>query len=385
MGLVAVGVDIPTEMIVWARERSGIDHDELVRRFPKLEAWEIGEASPTLKQLERFARSTHTPVGFFFLPEPPVETVPIPDFRTMGGAAINRPSPDLLDTLYQCQQRQEWLRDYAQVNRLDPVPFVGSFTLETPTKAAAAAIREILHFGLEQRGSSWAEAFRRLAEEAEEAGVFVMVSGVVGSNTHRKLDSKEFRGFALVDSLAPVIFVNGTDTKAAQIFTLAHELAHIWLGESGLDDVDLSLAATNATEQWCNHVTAELLVPLEDLHRRFSEEGDLTDELDRLASVFRVSTLVVLRRVYEADYFAWKEYRTAYEAELARVLAMVEERTGEGGNFYHTQPVRVSKRFAQRVIASTLEGQTLYSDAFQMLGFKKLSTFHELGHHLGVI
>lgn len=379
-------VPVRAELIAWARERSGVALDDLLRRFPKLQAWESGDASPTLKQLEHFAQATHTPIGFLFLPEPPEERVPVPDFRTMGDEALRRPSPDLLDTVFQCQQRQEWYRDYARANREAPLRFVGSFNLNTSVVDSAASMRRALDFELHQRGASWSDALRRLAEQAEELGVLVMVNGVVGSNTHRRLDPQEFRGFALVDDLAPLVFVNGADTKAAQIFTLAHELAHIWLGQSALSDLDVATIPNNATERWCNQVAAELLVPLEALREQFLGEQALTDELDRLAREFKVSTLVLLRRVHDAGYLTWAKFTSAYRAELTRVLALLGDTGGAGGgNFYNTQPVRVSKRFARAVIVSTLEGQTLHRDAFQMLGFKKLSTFHELGHRLGVM
>ncbi len=211
-----------------------------------------------------------------------------------------------------------------------------------------------------------------------------MVNGVVGSNTRRKLDPMEFRGFALVDPLAPVLFVNGADTRAAQIFTLAHELAHIWLGQTGLDDIDPTERNADSVERWCNDVAAEFLVPKADIRAEYSPEEPLTGELDGLARVFKVSTLVIVRRLHETGFLTWSEYRTAYEAELARVLELLNDSTGSGGNFYNTQPIRVSKLFARSVIASTLEGQTLHRDAFRMLGFKKLSTFHELSHRLGV-
>jgi Zn-dependent peptidase ImmA (M78 family)/transcriptional regulator with XRE-family HTH domain len=382
--MVPVRVDVNPELLVWARERAGVEIDDLARRFPKLHEWERGDRSPTLKRLEDFAQATHTPVGLLLLPQPPAEQVPIPDYRTMSGVGVRQPSPNLLDTIFQCQQRQEWYRDFAQLTREDPVAVVGSLTTAEPVVQAADSMRRALGFGVDERGSTWADAIGLLMERAEELGALVMVSGVVGSNTHRKLDPREFRGFALVDSLAPLVFINGSDTKAAQIFSLAHELAHLWLGQSALSDADLASTPTIAAEKWYNHVAAEFLVPLSSLEAEFQGEHPLTDELERLAKRFKVSTLVVLRRVRDAGHMGADAYRTAYEAELDRILRILGERTGTGGNFFNTQPVRVSKRFARAVITSTLEGQTLYGDAFQMLGFKKLSTFQELASRLGV-
>jgi len=381
----SVRTQVRPELLAWARERSGLPAENLAHRFPRLEEWERGDRAPTLKQLESFAAATHTPVGFLFLPEPPEEQVPIPDYRTIGDAPIPRPSPDLLDTVFQCQQRQEWYHDFARLNREDPVPFVGQLTLGATITDAATTMRETLIFGVNDRGASWSDAFRTLSEHAEDVGVLVMVNGVVGSNTHRKLDPQEFRGFALADPLAPLVFVNGADTKAAQIFTLAHELAHLWLGESALSDADLVRTPASEIERWCNRVAAEFLVPLEAVRDDYDAEQPIIDELQRLARRFKVSTLVVLRRVHDAGRISWDAYRAAYQAELERILEILDERgTSGGGDFYNTQPVRVSKRFARAVIASTLEGQTLHRDAFQMLGFKKLSTFHELATRLGV-
>lgn len=378
-----VRVDVSPELIDWACTRSGIPEDQLTHKFPKLPEWRQGDRNPTLRQLETFAATTHTPLGMLFLQEPPDEQVPIPDYRTIGDRGVRRPSPDLLDTIYGCQQRQDWYRTFAEVNREAPVAFFASLNLGTPIGEAADHMRDALDFGVGTRGSSFAEAFRLLAEEAEEHGVLVMVNGVVGSNTHRKLDPEEFRGFALADPLAPVVFVNGADTRAAQIFTLAHELAHLWLGESALSDADLAARPSEPVERWCNQVAAELLVPERDLHEQFDPTADLTEELDRLARHYKASTLVVLRRLYDSEHFSWDAYRVAYREELARVLELAGEK-GSGGNFYNTQPVRVSKRFARALITSTLEGQTLYNEAFRMLGFKKAATFNELAHRLGV-
>jgi transcriptional regulator with XRE-family HTH domain len=109
-----VRVEVKPELLRWARARSGLDFDTLAHRFPRLADWESEKARPTLKQLEQFANATHTPVGYLFLPERPVEHVPIPDFRTVGNRRIEHPSPDLLDAIYICQQRQEWYRDFAR-------------------------------------------------------------------------------------------------------------------------------------------------------------------------------------------------------------------------------------------------------------------------------
>jgi len=383
--VMSVRVEVRPELFLWARERSGLAVDDLAARFPKLEEWEQGLRAPTLRQLENFATATHTPIGLLFLREPPEEHIPIPDYRTMGDGAIARPSPDLLDTIFQCQQRQEWYRDFAQVSREDRIAFVGSLRTSTPIVEAARTMRDALGFNVGERGSTWTDALSVLSDHAEEAGVLVMVSGVVGSNTHRKLNPHEFRGFALVDPLAPLVFINGADTKAAQIFTFAHELAHLWLGETALSDADLTHLPTVAIEQWCNRVAAEFLVPLEEIQNEFDRNEPVTDELDRLARRFKVSTLVVLRRIHDAGRIDSDAYRQAYQAELHRILAILDQRgAAGGGDFYNTQPVRVSKRFARAVITSTLEGQTLHRDAFQMLGFKKVSTFNDLAAQLGV-
>lgn len=100
-----VRVEVKAELLHWARERARLSVFALARRFPKLEAWERGEVQPTLKQIERFAKATRTPVGFLILQDPPVETVPIPDHRTIGNEHVGHPSPDLLDVIYVCQQR----------------------------------------------------------------------------------------------------------------------------------------------------------------------------------------------------------------------------------------------------------------------------------------
>lgn len=377
-------VSVEPKMLRWALDRSEKSVDSLRHRFSKIEAWLDGDLRPTLKQLEGFAKATHTPIGFLFLPEPPVEELPIPDFRTVRNQRIGHPSPDLLDTLYLCQQRQAWYRSYARSTGETPLPFVGSATPESDVESTAAAMRDALEIEIAERRSvpSWAEALRRLIAQAEALGVLVMVSGVVGNNNHRKLDPDEFRGFALADDLAPLVFVNGADTKSAQMFTLAHELAHIWLGRSAVSDTRAVVVPEQDVESWCNRVAAELLVPLDVIRAEYRPDAELGEEMRRLARYFKVSTLVILRRIHDAGRLTRRELWQAYELELERLRELDE---GGGGNFYLTEGARVSKRFARALVISTLEGQTLHRDAFQMLGFSKVATFRKLGESLGVV
>lgn len=360
-----------------------IDPAALAERFPRLLAWEQGQLHPTLRQLEDFAKATHAPIGYFFLPAPPIERMPIPDFRTVGGRHVARPSPDLLDTIHLSQQRQEWYREFARSIGDRPLAAVGSVSVTTDTRLAATQIREAIGFDLEERRQipTWTDALRRFIELADAAGVMVMVSGVVGSNNRRKLDPEEFRGFALADGLAPLVFLNGSDSKAAQMFTLAHELAHIWLGESGVSDAQPSEVPDHRVERWCNEAAAELLVPLELFQNEYDRNADVRKEMNRLARRFKVSTLVILRRMRDAGLNDAR-FREVYDDEVERLRALP---AGSGGNFYLTLGARASKRFARALVVSTLEGRSSFTEAFRLLGFKRMATFDELGRNLGLV
>ena len=384
-----VRIEVEPSLLTWARARSGLDAEVFVRRFPRYESWLAGESQPTLRQLQEFARKTYTPVGFLFLSEPPVEQVPIPDFRTVADRQVlsgqrSVVSADLLDTVYAAQARQEWFRDSQLLNGEDPLTFVASLGLTMPIEQAAGEIRETLDWHQDLSMPSWEAALRLLRERAEAVGVLVSIAGMVGANTSRKLDPDDFRGFALVDSYAPLVFVNGADSKAAQIFTLAHELAHIWLGESALSDVDPISVRDHESERWCNQVAAELLVPMAEFRQAFDPEKELRGQLGPLAARFRVSTQVILGQVREAGWIDWTRFVDELRAERERVAAIVTEEGG-GGNYYNSRPVQIGKRFAREVIVSTLEGHTTYKEAFSLLGIRKTSTFEGLGRQLGVM
>lgn len=379
-------ISVNPELLTWARKRAGLDMLALAGRFPKLSEWEGGSLQPTLRQLENFARSVHVAVGYLFLPAPPDEPLPIPDFRTVAGREVTRPSPNLLDTIYLCQQRQDWFRDYARMYAQPTLDFIGSVTLQDAPARVAETMRQKLALSINERQqlATWTDALRLLIAKAEDAGVLVMASGVVGSNSHRKLEVEEFRGFALADELAPLVFVNGADSKAAQTFTLAHELAHLWLGQSGISDPELGRLAEPGVERWCNAVAAEFLMPLALVRQDYQPGVPIADEIQRLARIYKISTLVALRRLFDAGFIDATTLRQYYRDELVRIRRQDLRGTG-GGDFYRTLGARTGKRFARAVLSSTLEGQTLFQDAFRMLGVRKTSTFYEAARELGVM
>jgi Zn-dependent peptidase ImmA (M78 family) len=322
------------------------------------------------------------PVGFLFLPAPPNEPLPIPDFRTVASREVRRPSPDLLEVIYASQQRQDWFREHARLSGHDALAFVGSATLQSNIEQTAAEIRRVLGFDLDSRARcpTWTDALRAMVSQADVIGVLVMTSGIVASNTHRRLDTEEFRGFALVDAFAPLIFINGADSKSAQMFTLAHELAHVWLGQTALSDTTVASRQQNTTESWCNRVAAELLAPLDAVRAELRSGELLATTLQRLGRRFKVSSLVVLQRLRDAQHLTGPAFDRAYREETAR-LANLPKRDG-GGDFYVNTTARYSRRFARALVESTLEGRTLYRDALRMLGISKTETFHALGRSL---
>jgi Zn-dependent peptidase ImmA (M78 family) len=382
----SVRMSVRPEMLEWALERADVSESSVEKKFPRLPAWLAGDASPTLRQLQTFAATVHVPFGFLLLPEPPAEETPIPDFRTRRNEQHQAISPDLRDTIHACQLRQGWFRQFAMNHGFEPISYVGSVAVGDPVEQVAVTIRRAINFTMERRIAfrSWEEALRQLIDLIEAAGILVSINGVVGADTHRKLDPDEFGGFALVDDYAPLIFVNAADTKAAQIFTIVHELAHIWAGESALSDSGVSRNPSESHEKWCNEVAAEVLVPRSRILSDFRGTAD-TEELERLAAAYRVSTLVILHRLFEIGKLEWEVFRDLYTTELERVRTLAESRrASSGGNFYFTQPLRLGRRFARAVFLDTFEGGTAYGDAYRLLGTAKPATFNRLAIELGV-
>ena len=370
-------VEVQPHMLQWAMKRAHKSLDDLDRPDAPVSKWLAGEASPTYKQLETFAHRTYTAVGALLLPQPPQEELPVADYRTKSG--LGEPSADLLDTLYMMQERQDWYILHVIEDAGHALPFVGRAKVTDDADEVALDIQNTLHLALEHRSEArtWEDALREMIAQVRENGILVMLNGVVGSNTHRVLDPDEFRGFTLIDKRAPLIFLNNADSKSAQMFTLAHELAHIWLGEGGLDDVEPT-ANGSEVETWCNRVAAAVLVPSYDLGQQL-QPTPLATQLEHLVRRYKVSRAVVLRSL---------EHHAVDHQDRVRLLRAeyVKEKPGSsGGDFHTTTRARLGDDFAASVIANTLEGRTSYREAFELLGVAKPAAFEELARKVGVI
>jgi len=370
---------INPDLLHWAIERSGLPKEELRARFPKLDAWLSGEKQPTFRQLEEFARRTMAPLGVLLLDSPPKEELPLPDFRTHNDKPVKRFSPNLLDTIHAIQQRQAWMRDWLLEEGANELSFVGSLTPSRNVKAAAQRIRQ--HLDLDPNWAeelpSWEIALKTLRRTIERAGILVFSNSVVGLNNNRKLNPNEFRGFVLCDSLAPTVFLNDADTKSARIFTLAHELTHVWVGQDGVFNLEHLLPSRKKeVELFCNQVAAEFLAPQYKFMQIWSELSHASRRFQMIANKFKVSPVVVARRALDLKLISKPAFFRFYEEDQANwQLVKSKLKKNKGGNFYATQQSRLGRRFSASLVQAVREGKMLYQDAFRLTGMKG-KTFH---------
>lgn len=254
---------INPDILSWSRQRAGLSEAQVAKglsvKLERVKEWERGLSLPTFNQSQKWAAVVHVPFGFLFLKAPPQEHLPLPDLRTVGGVFPEKPSLNLIDTVRDVLRKQDWYLDYLQDQERSQLPFVGRFSLRSPVKDVVADIRRILGVTDDFARMSYDDYFRALVSGAEDAGILVMRSGVALGNTHRKLDVSEFRGFAISNALAPVVFINSAEAPTARLFTLMHELAHIWIGSTGVSDG--SSQSARQEEAFCNAVAGEFLAP----------------------------------------------------------------------------------------------------------------------------
>lgn len=380
-------ITLQPEVLRWARDRAGLSQEELAKKIPvsldRVTEWEeTGKIS--IAQVDKLAAKTYTPLGYLYLSEPPEEPLPIRDFRTRGDGPPKRPSPDLLDTIYQMQRRQSWMRDDLIESGADPLPFVGAYRQTDSHIEIAAAMRDALDLpdGWAEARPSWREALSFLRNRLDEVGVLIVFNGVVGNNNTRKLDPQEFLGFALVDEYAPLVFVNSAYFIAAQIFTLVHEVAHLFVGETGLSSFDNLVPADDATERFCNKVAAEFLVPQAELQAYWSAVRVSDNPFQGVARKFKVSGIVAARRMLDMELIDWDAFLDFYENN--KTQGQKRPTNKPNGNFWNTQRWRIGPSFAGAVARAAREGRLLYREAYSLTGLKR-NTFENMPEGMGIL
>lgn len=359
-------VDINAEMLTWAIARAGYDLHDFGIKVPSIFEWIQGKKKPTVKQLEDFSKKVYLPFGYFFLPEPPKEKLPIPFFRTNNTQAT-QVSVNVYDTILLLQQRQDWLKDYLKESEFETLSFVGKYRNSNNVQEIVADLRRSLNLSENWAShfKTWQDALESLIHNIEDIGVITVFNGIVENNTHRPISVEECRGFVLVDEMAPFMFINNSDGKAAQMFTIVHELAHIWTGHSAGFDFRKLEPANDPIEILCDKIAAEFLVP----EVTFNEVWNSNPNIKNAARFFKVSEIVIARRALDLDKITKSGFFEFYDEYTNREFIKNESQSS-GGDFYATTRKRLGLTFSVHINNAVKSGKLLYRDAYKLTSLK---------------
>lgn len=343
--------------------------------------WKSGEKKPTFNQLEKFSRATNIPFGYFFLSTPPNEKMDLLEYRTIDSLKLVKPSRNLVDTVYEMQDIQDWMREYIENSDYTELQYVGSLKEVDDLYTIITKVRSDLELDKDWfcESSGARESFKILRDRLGNIGTLVMMNGVVGSNTHRTLDINEFRAFTLIDNYAPLIFINANDSHNGRLFSLVHEMTHIWLGENSFyNDYPKNINGVNKLETLCNAVAAEILVPLDLFNEKWSENriDDVQEKVSDISRYFNCGTTVIARRALDQGAIDKAAY---YEIVNIAINEYRVQRSGSGagGNFYNTIKTRIDSRFLYALNKNIHEGKTSFTEAYRLTNTNR-KTFPEL-------
>ncbi|MCR5338311.1 MAG: ImmA/IrrE family metallo-endopeptidase [Lachnospiraceae bacterium] len=368
-------INIQPAVINWAlsqtkEEQLGIKLMDNIRR------WLDGSKTPTFNQIEDFSRKANIPLGYFFLQTPPVEEIKLLEYRTVDSIELANPSRNLIDTIYEMENVQDWMRDYRQDADFDVLTFVGSLKGKTDVKAIADQIRADLDMQIDwyDHKGTISEAFNYVRGLLEYSGVLVMLNGIVGKNTHRALSVDEFRAFAMVDEWAPLIFINSADSEGAKLFSLFHELVHIWIGENDLYNDRRNSKNVKDIEILCNAVASELMVPQDAFLEAWKDNTttDLNQKINDITKRFKCSVAVIARKALDNKKINQRMYDEIVEKAIEAYRKMKESKESGGGNYYYTMGARLDSAFVKAICFSIKSGRTSYTEAYRLTNTSRM-------------
>jgi len=354
--------DITPKVLKWARESARMSEETAAGKVPvtieKLKEWEEGTSQPTIKQAETLAKAYRRPFALFFLPEIPRDFQPLQDYRRKTAKALGTASVFIIREI---QQKQSWIRDVFENNKEAKLPFVGKFSIkDNPIKVANDILSTLQitpsHYLTDNPIKEW-------INQAEAKGIFISRTSFI--HTRLKLDSEEIQGFTIADSYAPFVFVNSDDWNAPQLFTLVHEIAHIWIAESGVsNEIEPELKhkdKLHPVELFCNEVAANALIPTQVIKNLDATIFNSAKEVFKNSKALGVSTFAFLVRAFHLQLISSDKYRklkTEADKEFQTFLKQEEERKAKeklkekkgGPNPYLLRLNKNSRLFTQIVL-----------------------------------
>ena len=379
--VVSVSVEVSPNILNWIQHQISSQIDTKISSL--LNKWINHEEIPNTNTILTVSKATNIPFGYFFLKNPPQDECSLIHCRTINSLKNKNFSRDLIDTYNTMTNIQNWMSDYNRENLgIDSLSFVGRCKEKNSVVDIANDIRQELEITTDEfkKVKKKSNYFKYLKEKITELGILVMKNSCVGNNHNRKLNIEEFRAFTLIDDYAPLIFINNNDSENGKIFSLIHELAHIWLGENNLFNDNYFSSSVSKTEQICNAVAAEILVPIDYFKTEWNNlASDSIDKISELADVFHCSKLVIARRALDLKFISKEIYADVLNEvqEDFRRFKNQKKSSGSGGNFYNTLQTYWDKNFILALDGSTKSGKTSYLDAYRLTGLKG-NTFHKL-------
>ena len=381
---------ITPEVLKWARESARMSIETAAAKVSvdpmRLKEWEEGLSLPTIHQGETLAKAYRRPFALFFLPEVPRDFQPLQDFRKADSKALSTAS---IFMIREIQQKQSWLSDLFQDNDEQALPFVGRYNLQSDPQLVANDILETLQ--ISPLNYSTINPIMEWINKSERKGIFISRTSFIHSRL--LLDSEELQGFSIADQYAPFVFVNSQDWNAPQLFTLVHELAHIWIAESGVsNEIEPELKnkdKLHPVELFCNEVAANALMPLWAMHYLVEGMFNSPVEVFRTAKLFGVSSFALLVRAFNLHMISLDQYRRLKaEAELEFKAFLLREeakkasqKKQEGGPSPYLLRLNKNSRLFTQIVLDAFRGgniqPTLASNLLntQVNNFSKLEAF----------
>ena len=380
-----VNVNIQPAIISWALSQTS--EEKLgAKLVENIKHWLDGTKSPTFNQIEDFSKKSHIPLGYFFLQTPPVEQISLLEYRTLDSIEMTTTSRNLIDTIHEMESVQEWMVNYRKELNYNTIGVVGCLKYSTDISVIADTIRKDLGLVDEwyKECGNPSEAFNKVRGLLEECGIIVMMNGIVGKNTHRALDVNEFRAFAMVNEWAPLIFINGADSAGGRLFSLFHEIVHLWIGENDLyNDRKYSTHGIKPIEITCNAVAGELMVPKAAFFEKWNSNtnDDIFEKIKELARTFRCSSSVIARRALDNNKIDKNVYNQVIEDAIEAYIQAKQEKSS-GGDYYRVARSKLDGVFVRALCESVNSGRTSFTEAYRLTNTTS-KTFSEVASGLG--